>query len=89
MFERKDILQAILIADAHNDNLQPFTSTKPLALLPIANVPLIDYALETLSRNGVEEVFVYCSYHTDRVKRHIQLRQVTRCTWSINMKVSI
>ncbi|XP_035918042.1 translation initiation factor eIF-2B subunit epsilon-like [Anopheles stephensi] len=88
-FERKEILQAILIADAHNDNLQPFTNTKPLALLPIANVPLIDYALETLNRNGVEEVFVYCSYHTDQVKRHIQLRQVTRCTWSINMKVSI
>ncbi|XP_035907121.1 translation initiation factor eIF-2B subunit epsilon-like [Anopheles stephensi] len=87
--ENKEILQAILIADSHNDNLQPFTSTKPLALLPIANVPLIEYALESLNRNGVEEVIVFCCNHIDQVKRYIQQRQTARCTWSIGMKVSI
>ncbi|XP_050067427.1 translation initiation factor eIF-2B subunit epsilon-like [Anopheles maculipalpis] len=87
--ENKEIFQAIVIADSHNDNLQPFTSRKPLALLPIANVPLIEYTLESLSRNGVEEVIVFCCNHIEQVKRYVQERQTARCTWSIHMKVSI
>uniref|UniRef100_A0A182N7H7 Translation initiation factor eIF2B subunit epsilon n=1 Tax=Anopheles dirus TaxID=7168 RepID=A0A182N7H7_9DIPT len=87
--ENKEIVQAIVIADSYNDNFQPFTSSKPLALLPIANVPLVEYTLEILNRNGVEEVIMFCSNHTDQVKRYIQQRQEARCTWSINMTVSI
>uniref|UniRef100_A0ABM2A887 Translation initiation factor eIF2B subunit epsilon n=1 Tax=Anopheles coluzzii TaxID=1518534 RepID=A0ABM2A887_ANOCL len=87
--ENKEIVQAIVIADSYNDNFQPFTSTKPLALLPVANVPLIEYTLETLNRNGVEEVIVFCSSHIDQVKRHIADRQAARCTWSTGMRVSI
>uniref|UniRef100_A0A182R6F4 Translation initiation factor eIF2B subunit epsilon n=1 Tax=Anopheles funestus TaxID=62324 RepID=A0A182R6F4_ANOFN len=87
--ENKEIVQAIVIADSYNVNFEPFTSRKPLALLPIANVPLIEYTLESLNRNGVEEVIVFCSNHIDQVKRYIHQRQIDRCTWSINMKVSI
>ncbi|XP_050072737.1 translation initiation factor eIF-2B subunit epsilon-like [Anopheles maculipalpis] len=88
-FERKEFLQAILVIDSHNDDFQPFTSTKPLALLPIANVPLIEYSLEVLNRNGVHEVIVFCSNHIDQVKRYLYQRQDARCTWSLSMKVLI
>ncbi|XP_053665543.1 translation initiation factor eIF-2B subunit epsilon-like [Anopheles marshallii] len=85
----KDIVQAIVIADSYNADFEPFTSTTPLALLPIANVPLVEYTLETLNRNGVEEVIVFCSNHINQVKHYIHQRQAAGCTWSINMKVSI
>uniref|UniRef100_A0A182P802 Translation initiation factor eIF2B subunit epsilon n=1 Tax=Anopheles epiroticus TaxID=199890 RepID=A0A182P802_9DIPT len=90
MMEGKEIVQAIVIADSYNRNLKPFTCTKPLALLPVANVPLIEYTLETLSRNGVDEVFVFCSNHIDQVKSYITARQVAWwCTWSKGVRVSI
>uniref|UniRef100_A0A182PFE7 Translation initiation factor eIF2B subunit epsilon n=1 Tax=Anopheles epiroticus TaxID=199890 RepID=A0A182PFE7_9DIPT len=87
--ENKEVVQAIVIADSYNDNFQPFTATKPLALLPVANVPLIEYTLETLNQNRVEEVIVFCSQHIDQVKRYIGERQSARCTWSIGMKVTV
>uniref|UniRef100_A0A182W3Y7 Translation initiation factor eIF2B subunit epsilon n=1 Tax=Anopheles minimus TaxID=112268 RepID=A0A182W3Y7_9DIPT len=87
--ENKEIVQAIVIADSYNGNFDPYTSTKPLASLPIGNVPLIEYTLEILNRNGVEEVILFCSNHIDQVKHYIRERQSARCTWSINMTVSI
>ncbi|XP_052866451.1 translation initiation factor eIF-2B subunit epsilon [Anopheles cruzii] len=87
--DKKEVLQAIVIGDSYNENFQPFTGTSPLALLPIVNVPLVDFTLETLSRNGVEEVIMFCSNHIGEVKRYIQQRQAEKCTWSINMSVTI
>ncbi|XP_052895949.1 translation initiation factor eIF-2B subunit epsilon-like [Anopheles moucheti] len=87
--EDMEIVQAIVIADSYNANFEPFTTTNPLALLPIANVPLVEYTLEMLNRNGVEEVIVFCRNHINQVKHYIRQRQADRCTWSINMKVSI
>uniref|UniRef100_A0A182FAS9 Translation initiation factor eIF2B subunit epsilon n=1 Tax=Anopheles albimanus TaxID=7167 RepID=A0A182FAS9_ANOAL len=87
--EKKEVLQAIVIADSYNENLQPFTGSSPLALLPIVNVPLVDYTLETLCRNGVEEVIIFCSNHIGEVKQYIQKRQAERCSWSVGMTVTI
>lgn len=36
------------------------------------NVPIIDYALESLSLGGVEETFLFCCTHVDRIKDHIR-----------------
>ncbi|XP_058058443.1 translation initiation factor eIF-2B subunit epsilon [Anopheles bellator] len=87
--DKKEVRQAIIIGDSYNENFQPFTGTSPLALLPIVNVPLVDFTLETLSRNGVEEVIMFCSNHIGEVKRYIQQRQSEKCTWSINMSINI
>lgn len=88
--EKKEILQAVVMADNFNDHFKPFTSfnspvnwqtklpTKVLkfvscqALLPLVNVPLISYALETLNRNGVEEVWIFCATFVDKIKEFVK-----------------
>lgn len=40
-------------------------------LLPLANTPLIEYTLEFLAMNGVNEVFIYSGAHTDQVESYI------------------
>lgn len=44
---------------------RPITVERPKALLPLVNAPMIEYALEWLAMNRVEEVglcfFVFCS----------------------------
>uniref|UniRef100_A0A182J402 Translation initiation factor eIF2B subunit epsilon n=1 Tax=Anopheles atroparvus TaxID=41427 RepID=A0A182J402_ANOAO len=87
--ENEEIVQAILIADSYNENFLPFTSGSPLALLPLVNVPLIEYTLEVLNRNGVEEVIMFCSNHTSQVKRFVQQRQAEKCSWSMKMAITI
>ena len=41
-------------------------------LLPLVNVPLLDYTIEFLVEAGVQEIFVFCSAHADQVKKHIR-----------------
>lgn len=52
-------------------------------LLPLANTPLIEYTLEFLAMNGVQEVFIYCGAHTDQVEDYIN-----RSRWSTSSRAS-
>ncbi|KEY67957.1 hypothetical protein S7711_02163 [Stachybotrys chartarum IBT 7711] len=67
----EDVLQAVVLADSFQNRFQPFTIEKPRCLLPLANIPLIEYTLEFLAMNGVEEVFIYCGAHTEQVEEYI------------------
>jgi translation initiation factor eIF-2B subunit epsilon len=52
-----ETLKAIVITDSFNRRFLPVTLHHPRALLPVANVPLLEYTLEFLSASGVKEVF--------------------------------
>lgn len=41
-------------------------------LLPVVNVPMIEYTLEWLAAQGVDEVFVFCSSHADQVETYLR-----------------
>eukprot|EP00955_Chlamydomonas_euryale_P097408 365072-Chlamydomonas_euryale.AAC.26 len=55
----------------------PVTLEKPKALLPLVNVPMIEYTLHWLASNGVEEAYVFCSSHADQIKAYLD----ASCTW--------
>lgn len=40
--------------------------------MPLVNVPMIEYTLEFLASNGVEEVFVFCCAHAEQITRYIE-----------------
>ncbi|KAI8720358.1 EIF-2B GDP-GTP exchange factor subunit epsilon [Fusarium sp. LHS14.1] len=73
----EDVLQAVVLADSFQDRYRPFSTEKPRCLLPLANTPLIEYTLEFLAMNGVNEVYIYCGAHTDQVEDYI-----SRSRWS-------
>lgn len=54
--KREQKLQAILLADSFATSFRPITIEGPKVLLPLVNVPMLEYTLEFLSQNGVEEV---------------------------------
>lgn len=53
---RQQKLQAILLADSFSKSFRPITLEGPKVLLPLVNVPMIEYTIEFLAQNGVEEV---------------------------------
>ncbi|KAJ2904097.1 nucleotide-diphospho-sugar transferase [Zalerion maritima] len=81
--KQEDVLKAVIIADTFQDRFMPFAVEKPRCLLPLANTPLIDYTLEFLSMNYVQEVYIYAAAHADQVKRHVE----THPRWGIASKV--
>ncbi|GEQ72254.1 hypothetical protein JCM33374_g5941 [Metschnikowia sp. JCM 33374] len=64
--------QAIVLTDSFETRFMPLTSVKPRCLLPLANVPLIDYTLEFLAKAGVNEVYLMCSSHAEQIQKYIE-----------------
>ncbi|KAM4772565.1 translation initiation factor eIF2B subunit epsilon [Rhinophrynus dorsalis] len=73
-------LQAVLIADSFNRRFYPVTKDRPRALLPLANVALIDYTLEFLTGTGVKETFVFCCWMANEIKEHLRNSKWCRST---------
>uniref|UniRef100_A0A383VLX2 Translation initiation factor eIF2B subunit epsilon n=1 Tax=Tetradesmus obliquus TaxID=3088 RepID=A0A383VLX2_TETOB len=67
----KEVLTAVLLADSFTQRFRPITVEKPKVLLPLVNVPLLEYTLEWLALNKVEEILVFCCAHADQIKAHL------------------
>ncbi|XP_038990853.1 translation initiation factor eIF-2B subunit epsilon isoform X2 [Hibiscus syriacus] len=68
-------LQAILLADSFATTFRPITLERPKVLLPLVNIPMIDYTLAWLESAGVEEVFVFCCAHSKQVIDYLESSQ--------------
>lgn len=68
----EDRLQAVVLTDSFETRFMPLTAVKPRCLLPLANVPLIEYTLEFLAKAGVSEVYLICSSHANQVDDYIE-----------------
>lgn len=62
--KREQKLQAVILADSFSKTFRPISLERPKVMLPLVNVPMLDYTIEFLSQNGVEEVssFFACRY---------------------------
>lgn len=65
-------LQAVLLADSAEARFRPLTLEKPRCLLPLVNVPLIEYTLEFLAAAGVQEIIVFVKSHADQIKDYLK-----------------
>ncbi|KAI8921329.1 nucleotide-diphospho-sugar transferase [Powellomyces hirtus] len=70
--EQEETLQAVLVADSFNERFKPLTTDMPRCLMPLANVPLIEYTLEFLALSGVNEVIIICKAHSDAITEYIR-----------------
>jgi len=67
-------LQAILLADSFtkSNTFRPITLEQPKVLMPLVNVPCLQYTIEFLASSGVGEIFIFCSSHADKVEAFVQ-----------------
>ncbi|RKP04784.1 nucleotide-diphospho-sugar transferase [Thamnocephalis sphaerospora] len=74
--EAEEVLQAVVLADSFDDRFKPLTVDRPRCLLPLCNVPLIEYTLEFLALSGVQRTFVFCQSEAALVRDYLH-----RCKW--------
>lgn len=55
-------LKALILAGGIGTRLRPLSCTRPKLLFPVLNKPLLDWTLERLAENGVEEVILAVNY---------------------------
>jgi len=61
------IKQAVILAAGEGQRLRPFTVSKPKAMLAIAGRPIIDYVIEAVVKNGINDVVLVLGYHKEQV----------------------
>ncbi|XP_013418621.1 translation initiation factor eIF-2B subunit epsilon-like [Lingula anatina] len=78
---QEEVLTAVVLADSFNVRFAPITHRKPRTLLPLVNVPLLDYTLEFLCSAGIERVYLFCCAHAEQIKEHVRKSKwSTRCS---------
>ncbi|KAL0113319.1 hypothetical protein PUN28_012461 [Cardiocondyla obscurior] len=80
---KKDVLQAVILADDFTTKLNPVQNILPSILMPVINIPLFDYMIETLIKSRVQEVFLYCCSHIDLLRKYIKEREYKDITISL------
>ncbi|PWN35742.1 nucleotide-diphospho-sugar transferase [Meira miltonrushii] len=67
----EDPLVAVLLADSYDNHFAPLTLNWPRCLLPLANVPLLHYSVESATRAGVSHIYVLTRSHAHLIRQHV------------------
>ena len=83
------IIQAVVLADSFNERFMPITLDKPRCLLPLVNVPIIEYTLEFLAVSGIQEVILYCRSHADQIREYVNGSRWNKPSSTLSIQVVV
>lgn len=87
--KKENVVQAVVIMDTFNNSFHPICNNKPMGLLSVAGVPLIDYVLESLAQGGVGETILFSCQHGSKIKEHIKKCFEKKSSWTLIMEVQV
>ncbi len=65
------MMQAVILAAGEGKRVRPLTRSRPKALIPVANRPIIEYVIEALLKNGIRDIVVVVGYRKEQVIRSL------------------
>ncbi len=77
-------MKAIILAGGHGKRLRPITDYVPKSLVPIQNIPIIEWQIKYLKKYGVNEVIICTSYKTKMIENYLSMKNM-----AIKIKFSI
>ncbi len=67
--------QAVVLAGGKGTRLSPLTQKLPKPMVPVANRPMIDYALELLENAGIKKVIVVVKYLGNKIRNYLEEKE--------------
>jgi len=64
-------MQAVILAAGEGKRVRPLTHSRPKALIPVANRPIIEYVIDALIKNGIRDIIVVVGYRKEQVTRYL------------------
>ena len=77
-------MKAIILAGGRGKRLRPITDYIPKPLVPIKNIPIIEWQLKYLKKFGVDEVIICTGYKQEMVENYLNVKKI-----GIKIKYSI
>ena len=68
-------MQAIILAGGLGSRLRPITDYVPKSLIPINNIPLIEWQVKQLQKLGVNDFIICTGYKTDQIEFYCKQKE--------------
>ena len=68
-------MKAIILAGGHGKRLRPLTDYVPKSLVPIKNIPIIEWQIKYLKKYGVTEVIICTGYKTKMIENYLSVKK--------------
>lgn len=65
-------MKAVILAAGEGTRLRPFTNSEPKPMIPIANRPILEYAIDALAKNGITDISIVVGYKKERIMSHFE-----------------
>jgi NDP-sugar pyrophosphorylase family protein len=69
-------LKAIILAGGRGKRLKPVTDYVPKPLVPIKNIPIIEWQIKYLKKFGVSEVIICSGYKTEMIENYLNMKNM-------------
>src|SRR5512137_558576 len=69
-------MQAVILAAGEGKRVRPLTRSRPKAMIPVANRPIIEYVIEALLKNGIRDIVVVVGYREEEVTRFLNQLEI-------------
>lgn len=66
------LLEAIVLAAGEGTRLRPFTLSQPKVMIPIANKPILEYVIESLSQCSISDITLVVGYKKEKVMNYFE-----------------
>ena len=63
-------MKAVILAAGEGKRLRPFTETIPKVMLPVANKPVLEYVIDAVKNNGINEIIIVVGYKKEVIMEH-------------------
>lgn len=70
------MMQAVVLAAGEGVRVRPLTRSRPKAMIPVANRPIIEYVINALLKNGIRDIIVVVGYRKEQVTRFLNTLEV-------------
>jgi len=80
-------LKVIILAGGKGKRLRPITDYVPKPLIPIKNIPIIEWQIKYLKKFGISEVIICSGYKTEMIENYLNKKKLgIKITFSIENK---
>lgn len=69
-------MKAIILAGGRGKRLKPITDYVPKPLVPIKNIPIIEWQIKYLKKFGIDEVIICSGYKTKMMENYLEMKDL-------------
>ena len=81
-------MKALILAGGRGKRLRPITDSIPKPLIPINNIPLIEWSIKYLKKFGINEIIICSGYISKQIEKYLKEKKYLNCKIQFSVEMS-